>query len=233
MSIHLQPLNLKSHSHWDLKNRCFILFCLCFFGFFSSYSQTGKSACAGFRQLSRAEKCWVMLHPFIAKKTWKISLRTKEIVNEIKNDSLLDGDAAGGQVDAFRHALWMASLCREISWRKAYRLGKAHERGNYAEFKNGKTEDGFLPDKASTEMDLFNNNYGILTGRRLKKIPEEELIVLLKNSILGGELKIIKKDSVGNSLNEEGEIIPENEWNGKWENKRALVRSDFNMKLKR
>jgi len=44
---------------------------------------------------------------------------------------LLDGDASGGQVDAFRHAYWMARLHQEIGKRAAFSLGKSHEKENW------------------------------------------------------------------------------------------------------
>lgn len=218
---------IKRWKYWSSLAFCFLIA-----GIFRSHSQTEQSPCTRFKRLSLPEKCWVILHPFIAEKTWRISEHTKEIANKI-NDTLLDGDAAGGQSDAFRHAFWMASLCQEINWIRAYCLGKAHEMGNYIEFKQGKPEDGFLPDKASTEMDLFNNKYGILIGQKNKKISEEQLILLIKNSILNGELRVIKKDSLGNSLNEAGEIIEEKDWNGKWQNQRVLVRSDVRRNIAR
>ena len=91
-----------------------------------------------FRTLSGPEKYWIITHPFIAKKVWKITSHTLAITKEVINDSLLDGDEAGGQVDAFRHAFWIASLSQKICWRKALSLGKAHEKGNYRSFKKGK-----------------------------------------------------------------------------------------------
>ena len=81
--------------------------------------------------LSRPEKCWVIAHPFIAKKIWKITQKVLEITDSISKISTLDGDKNGGQVDAFRHAYWMASLTKYMRGGKALRLCKAHERGNY------------------------------------------------------------------------------------------------------
>ena len=193
-----------------------------------SFSQKEKTICKSFKKLSRPEKCWIIVHPFIAKKVWKISVHTNEISTQIKNDSVLDGDISGGQVDAFRHAFWMASLCQKINWRKARKLGIAHEKGNKIDFKKGKKEDEFLPDSVSVEMDLFNNKIGILLGKQFKNYSEKELISVVKKSILSGEMKIIKKDSKGNSLDENNEII--SDWIGKWNSRRILVSSDYQRK---
>ena len=88
-----------------------------------------------FKKLSRPEKTWVVMHPFAALKAATISYNARKTADSLKTSAILDGDADGGQVDAFRHAYWMAMLCRDIGWRKAYRLGKAHEKGNYLDYK--------------------------------------------------------------------------------------------------
>ena len=63
-----------------------------------------------FFELSGPKKTWVLLHPFKATKALKISHEARSVSDSIKTTNLLDGDAAGGQVDAFRHAYWMARL---------------------------------------------------------------------------------------------------------------------------
>ena len=92
------------------------------------------------------------------KKALVISELSREKTNEIILDQALKGSGNSGQVDAFRHAFWMANLTKEIGWRRAKRLGLAHEKGNYKAYKKRKSEDGEIPDKMSSEMDLFNNN---------------------------------------------------------------------------
>ena len=180
-----------------------------------------------FKALHCPEKRWVMIHPFIAGKALKISENTRRIAKEIKNDPPMDGYENGGKADAFRHTFWMASLTQKIRWRKAYKLGKAHEKGNKRDFKKNKTEEGMLPDAVSCEMDLWNNKVGTEIGREYKSKSQEELIYLVKQAIIKGICKIIKKDVNGNYLDESGEIIPDEDWQGKWENKRCLVNSDI------
>ena len=98
--------------------------------FFSAIS-VSQSNWKQFKKLSSPKKIWVLFHPFKANKALMVSKEAYRIADSIKKSPLLDGDASGGQVDAFRHAFWMASLTAEIGWRKARKLGVAHEKGNY------------------------------------------------------------------------------------------------------
>ncbi|MFH1321608.1 MAG: hypothetical protein ABII90_13280 [Bacteroidota bacterium] len=180
-----------------------------------------------FKTLSCSEKRWVMTHPFVAGKTLKISENARRIAKEMLKDTLMDNYENGGKADAFRHAFWMASLASKIRWRKAYKLGKAHERGNKKDFNKNRYEEGILPDAVSCEMDLWNNKIGLVIGRNNKSVSEDELTQLIKQAVLDGRCKIIKMDKNGNFLDESGKIIPAEEWQGKWENRRCLVESDY------
>lgn len=191
---------------------------------FSNVLVGQNSSVGQFRKLSCAEKRWVFFHPFVAKKALKVSLEARTITAELKQQNVLKGIGNGDQLDAFRHAYWMARLAQEIHWRKAKRLGKAHEKGNYRQFKKGKLEDDVLPDKISSEMDFFNNQVGIDLGK-LNRGQE------LKNGVIKlikeGKCKIIKIDANGNFLDEQNNIIPIEELKGKWENRKVLVNSDY------
>ncbi|HQH19879.1 MAG TPA: hypothetical protein PKZ43_10015 [Bacteroidales bacterium] len=187
-------------------------------------SQT-NSVSEKFRELSRPEKCWVFKHPFVAKKTWLITQKVIAVCDSIANVNTLDRDKNGGQVDAFRHAYWMATLAQQIGWRKALKLGRAHEKANYIDYKKHRLEDGAHPDKASGDMDLYNNKIGIKIGKENKNISEVELQVLVIDAIIGGQMKIIKKDSLGNFLDEKNNIIPTDSLKGKWDNGKCLVSS--------
>ncbi|MBE7441817.1 MAG: hypothetical protein HS119_05115 [Flavobacteriales bacterium] len=175
-----------------------------------------------FKKLSCPEKRWVIFHPFVAKKALKVSLEAREITAEIKQQKLLVGTGNGDQIDAFRHTYWMARLAQEIHWRKANRLGKAHEKGNYQQFEKGKLEDDVLPDKISSEMDLYNNKVGLNLGKLNK---EKELKNEVLNLVKEGKCKIIKTDAEGNFLDEKNNLIPLEELKGKWENRKVLVDS--------
>lgn len=193
--------------------------------FFTNYifSQTDSK---NFFQLSGPAKSWVVLHPFKAKKALKISLEAKRIADSIQKTNLLDGDPAGGQVDAFRHAFWMAKLHQELGKSTARTLGKAHEKENYISFKKQKLEYGLPPDEISSKMDLWNNEQGLLLTKKGSKIPKDGLIFRIINAIKIGKMKIIKKDKNGNFLTCNGQVIPNKELIGKWKNEKCLVNSN-------
>lgn len=174
------------------------------------------------KEVSCPEKWWAVIHPFALKKAKKVTIETKKIVSHLKKDTILKGDGNGGQIDAFRHAYWMARLTQEIGRRKAKRLGKAHEKGNYKAFKKSKYEDGAIPDKISSDMDFFNNDVGIKIGKNTTVETTKNVVI---NAVLNGDCKIIKMNAQGEFLTCEGEIIPKKTLIGKWENNKCLVNS--------
>ena len=154
----------------------------------------------------------------------QFSLDAQKTTSKLKQQNLLKRVGNGDQLDAFRHTYWMARLAQEIHWRKAKRLGKAHEKGNYRQFKKGKLEDDVLPDKISSEMDLFNNQVGLNLGKSNKEQElKNEVIRLVKD----GKCKILKTDVAGNFLDENNKIIPIEELKGKWKNRKVLVDSNY------
>jgi hypothetical protein len=175
--------------------------------------------------LSSPEKCWVVFHPFKAKKAFNI---TK--IALVKTDSLLKEnvftDLNGGKLDAFKHSFWMASLSQTIGSRASLKLGKAHEKGNYKTFKKNQLEDGFLPDQKSSEMDLYNNTVGARLGTENKSFTPKELVDIVVSEIQNGTMKVLKKDSLGNFITCDGEIIIKDSLQGKWENNKCLVFSN-------
>ena len=199
-----------------------LLFCLILS--FQTYSQTGLSS---FFKLSGPKRTWVIFHPFKAHKSLKVSKEANKVADSIKRTNLLDGDASGGQVDAFRHAYWMARLSQEIGKSAAKSLGKAHEKENYLTYKARKLEDGVVPDKISSEMDLHNNDEGLKLLYKGSKVSKNGLIYRIVNAIQKGKMKVIKKDKKGNFLTCKGKIILNEELAGKWKNKKCLVDSNI------
>jgi len=183
-----------------------------------------------FKQLLPAQKTWVILHPFKAKKAYIVSLEANKISDSIAKTHLLDGDISGGQVDAFRHAYWMARLNQEIGKSAAKSLGKAHEKDNYRQFKKQLLEEGVLPDKISSDMDLINNNIGLNYTQKGKPYPKDGLIYRIVNEILAGELRILKKDKEGNYVSCSGEILTPEELKNSWTNNKCLVPSNLSLK---
>ncbi len=195
------------------------------FTFLLSLNGFSQSNFNKFFKLSRPIKIWVIFHPFKAKKTLQISKEANRIADSIAKTNLLDKDVAGGQVDAFRHAYWMARLRQEIGKNAAKWLGKAHEKENYLQYKQQRLEEGVVPDKISSEMDLYNNSIGLAFTKKNNKISYTGLIYRVVNAIKKGKLKIIKKDEKGHFLTCDGKIISNKSLKGKWKNNKCLVSS--------
>lgn len=187
------------------------------------YSQSNLKS---FFSLSGPKRTWVIFHPFKAKKSLEISKEANRVADSIVKSHLLDGDKSGGQVDAFRHAYWMARLCQEIGESAARSLGKAHEKENYLTYKENKLEDGVVPDEISSIMDLHNNDEGLKLMSKGSKVSQKGLIYRIINAIHQGKMKIIKKDKDGNFLTCEGKIISKQELKGNWKNNKCLVASN-------
>lgn len=189
--------------------------------------------CREFEKLSKPEKCWTFRHVFIAKKTFKITQQVRKKSDSIMRSNILDSDPDGGTVDAFKHSLWMASISFRFNWRKAKRLGNAHEKGNYINYKHGRFEDGKFPDKISSDMDLYNNIKGIEIGKTLKNTiirntnSMNTLQQIIIDSIHSGKMMIIKKNQNGELLDRKGDIINKDSIKGKWHTPKTLVPSDF------
>jgi hypothetical protein len=203
---------------------CFLQVAFFIFSFRTDvYSQ---SVIKPFLSLSCSEKQWVIFHPFIARNVYNISLEAEKKATQLKTDSIIKGDMNGGCPDAFRHAYWMAVITQKFGWRAAYQLGKAHEKGNFRNFKKHRTEEGALPDAISVQMDYLNNDVGIETGKNYPLAGSNELCEIIIDALKNGKLYIIKKDGNGNFLRCNGEIIPPFEFNGCWDTPKCIVQSE-------
>jgi len=204
-----------------MKKRAFIIVLI-----FLSSQINAQSNWRFFWKQSAPHKMWVLFHLCKAKRASEISFEATRVSDSIAKTDLLDQDKAGGQADAFRHAYWMARLHQKIGKCAALSLGKAHEKANYKTFKKNKFEDGILPDQASKEMDLFNNKVGLGFTKKGISVARNEMINQIINAILKGDLKVIKKDSLGNYLTCDGEIIPPAALGHSWQNNKCLVPSN-------
>ncbi len=158
-------------------------------------------------KVSRPEKCWAISHPFIVKKTFRLTKEALQVADSILVADVLKGSLSGDQPDAFKHAYWMALLSQNISARKAYKLGKAHEKGNYLVYKKAKRKG--LSDShniLASEMDLWNNKMGSEIGSNNKDIPSYQLQQIVIDSILAGAMRII----INNSLEGGDVLVPSN-----------------------
>ena len=191
-----------------------------------SISLNAQSNFKSFFELSKPIRTWVVWHPFKAIKAKEISKEATKLADSIGKTNLLDGDLTGGQVDAFRHAYWMARLHQKIGEKAARSLGKAHEKENYLTYKKSKLEDEVVPDQIASEMDLFNNEKGLKLTFRRSQTTKNSLIYRIVNAITSGEMRIISKDKEGDFLTCEGKMISLDFLKGKWKNNKCLVTSD-------
>ncbi len=192
----------------------------------TSLNTFSQSAIKKFTSLSSPEKWWVFTHPFKANKAFYITNDVLKITDSIGKTQLLDTDINGGQLDAFKHSYWLARLSIEIGVRASLKLGEAHEKGNYKTFKKRQKEDGSVPDKIATTMDLFNNEVGAKIAVEKEDLTKQELIDIIITKINKGSMKIIKKDNLGNFLTCDNQLINLQLIRGKWENDKCLVASN-------
>ena len=179
-----------------------------------------------FAKLSKPERTWVAFHAFKAKRAYQISLEAEKITDSIKKKNTIGVDISGGKLDAFKHSYWMARLTQGIGKHSTYSLGKAHEKGNYQTYKKRKLEDGLLPDKAATDMDLFNNHVGITIGMHKNIKSKNNLIQTVLDSVKEGKMRVLLKDSLGNFLDCQQKRIPLDSLKHKWNTKKCLVPSN-------
>jgi hypothetical protein len=193
-----------------------ILFLLAF-----SFSENIWASNQSQLKVSAPELAWAMAHPFIAIKAKSITKRAMIVTDSIERVGILK-DRSGGQLDAFKHAFWMALLSQRFKSKKVYKLGLAHEKYNYRQSKKGKGGG----DQIASNMDLWNNKVGIDIGYVHRNISEDSLITVVINAIKRGAMRIIKKNSNGDSLDKQGRLI-DNSTLKTWMNNRCLVSSDY------
>ncbi len=123
---------------------------------------------------------WAITHPIAAIKVKKLYNRNIAVYHNIKKNKLLDTIECNGQLDAFRHAFFMACFAQRIKSKKLKKLGIAHEKDNAYLSKKHIIEFSEVVDSASTNMDLYNNEIGINFGKRYPKLP----VAQIKDSII-------------------------------------------------
>ncbi|MFD1314129.1 DUF6973 domain-containing protein [Namhaeicola litoreus] len=201
-----------------------VLICLiCFSGIEIGY---GQPEVKRFFELSSPEQIWVVTHLFKARKGMMVTSEVLRTTDSVKNSNSLDQFTSGGKIDAFKHSLWMARLSQAIGENAALSLGRAHEKGNFQDFKKRIKEDGEIPDLPASEMDDFNNKYGAKLIRENPNLTEKELIIALIDSIKTGKLRILKRSPEGIYLNCEGDPIVIGQNQSSWESEKCLVPSN-------
>ncbi|MBL4707237.1 MAG: hypothetical protein JKY48_02195 [Flavobacteriales bacterium] len=183
---------------------------------------------ATWNKLGTAEKFWVFTHPFSAKKAHRLSQHAMEALDSLKKESYFTYNTnSGSRADALRHCYWMSLLSVHIGPKRALCLGRAHEKKNRKDFEKGSLEEGFLPDSVAITMDLKNNKVGAELGILFKKFTNDQLLKVSINQLIVGNLYFVKQNRDGLFLSIEEQVIPNDEWNGKWKNERVLVPTNW------
>lgn len=191
--------------------------------FFIGITLQAQNYKKAYKQLSKSEKCWVIFHPFKAKKAYRISLQVEKTVDSIARTDLLDSDRHGGKLDAFKHCYWMFSLAQEVGYRAARSLGKAHEKGNYKQFKKQLLEAPVMQDSIASAMDQYNNLIGIQLFKAHPNAEKFERIQLILAAIDNRQLKIIRKNKNGDYLNCQNDIISLKNYAKTWNIPKCLI----------
>ena len=184
------------------------------------FSMAASGQKSVWKRTGTAEKIWVITHPFIAGKAYRISKKVLVVMDSLKKANYFEGNTlSGSKCDAVRHAYWMATLTNQIGKRRALKLGKAHEKKNRKDFDKGVLEERFMPDQAAMNMDLKNNEKGAEIALKFENQLLEKVLTALRN----GELWWIKQNEKGEFLDVNSSVIPLIEWSGKWNNQRILI----------
>ncbi len=174
------------------------------------------------QSMSLVDKIWVLKNYSSVKKAKEISLNVISVMDSLNKENFLGGNKEGDTFDAFRHIYWMYCLSKEIGAEKARRVGEIYEKYNEYLFK----EKGVLGyDSVGMAMDLFNNELGI--NLFLEKNSDSLIFNNIMDIILSGKAKIVKKNTLQESLDENDNPIPNEIWQKYWVNNRLLVNSDY------
>ncbi|GIV26799.1 MAG: hypothetical protein KatS3mg027_0613 [Bacteroidia bacterium] len=148
-------------------SRCYLLLFITFLFFINFIYSQNKG---------KYQYRWALFHPVAAIKVKKIYKRNLYIYQEVKQQKLLDTIENGGKLDAFRHAFFMACFAQKVKPKKLVKLGIAHEKDDVWLYKKKrKIEFRDVPDSASIQMDLYNNQVGIEIGRKYRNITTIQL----------------------------------------------------------
>ena len=174
------------------------------------------------------EVFWSIWHPIAAIKVKKLYSKAYKIYNQPNTKMALDSYNNGGKLDAFRHVYFMAVMSQKIKVRKLRKLGIAHEKGNYHQFKKHQNEEGEKPDSLGNVMDLNNNELGLKIGSENKNISLMDLKELVVTEIKNGKAQIMKRKKSGIYFDCNGNIIDLKVYLNKWYIPKCLVASDYN-----
>jgi len=194
----------------------FICFCCCF-----------KLQLVSQHSLSKYERNWMLVHPFLSAKIYKHLKETTLIYKEVKlNKVLADTIDSGGKLDAFRHTFTMAYLSRYVNFNKLRTLGQLHEKGNKYNFLKNYTEYGERADSLACEMDLRNNELGFTIGVDQKELTISQLKIYILTQITQGNAWYFKKNSDNNYVSCQNAIININDYKNVWYIPKCLIQKE-------
>lgn len=176
-----------------------------------------------FCNLDFKDKLWIISKPNSSLTAKKISKQVTDLTDKISKSDFVNSQLTEQEIDAFRHISLMYKLSSQIGVEKARRFGNIYESYNKHIFFN-KPNSGY--DRAGEWMDKFNNEIGIYLYLKYGQISEEKLIQEIGYQIKKGNARMIKKDSIGNSLNVDNKIIDKEIWIKNWVNDRVLIQSN-------
>ena len=180
----------------------------------------------GQSKLSQCEMRWALRYPINALKI-KIHLNeAMEVYESVKASNVLGCFENGGKLDAFRHCYTMAFLSKYVSVPKLRALGKAHEKGNEANFYKKHLEFGERADSLSCEMDLRNNELGFLIGNNYQKATKDELKQYVIEQIKAGKAWYLRRNQNNEYVSCKNDIIRLEEYKNKWFIPKCLVKSN-------
>jgi hypothetical protein len=165
---------------------------------------------------SRYEFLWAVAHPFAALKVKKVYKKATKLFDQNELKVKLDAYSSGGKLDAFRHMFYFAAFAQKIKPKKVLKLGKAHEKTNYLDFKRGKLEDELTADSLSCVMDLLNNEMGVKLGSENKTLNLEELKQKVIDLVNKGDAYTILRDKEGRFIDCNNHVIDMQAYRGKW-----------------
>jgi hypothetical protein len=210
---------LKSPQHFYSRTFSFLILLLIIHSAIPGAGQTPR--------LSVPEFFWALGHPVAALKVKQISKKCVRTFLSAEIKPHLDTYSDGGTLDAYRHVYYMAAFAQKINTRKLRRLGLAHEKSNYRQFRKHRLEDGSQPDSLASVMDLHNNELGLAIGCNFRHVPSEELKKLVLNAIKEGKAVILKRNQSGKFLDCYDRVIDPAQFYNSWYVPKCIVPSNY------
>lgn len=185
-----------------------------------------KITCFAQQPVSRYEFRWACFHPLAALNIKKQLPQALVVYTEMKQRAIPDAYNSGGKLDAFRHVYVMAFLARKLSPRKLRKLGKAHEKGNERQFRQGKQEEGERPDSLASEMDLRNNELGFVLGRAHRTVSDTALKEIVLQAIRDGKAWYLKRNARSEYVDCAGKPLEMALYRESWYVPKCLIKTD-------